>query len=230
MRQLMICSDCKDALRSDEVAEFVGDKQIVIVTDPPFNVGWGYRTYKDKLPDAQYWQMLKDTVGGVQKLVMIHYPERLHRLSVELGRCPSRVVSWTYNGHLPRQHRDIAYYGIKPDFSLVRQPYKNPNDKRIKAMIEAGSKGARLYDWWNIEQVKNVSKEKRNHPCQMPLAVMRNVIGIIPDKDKIVVIDPFMGTGTTGVACKEYDVDFIGIDIDEEYVKIRADRMKEDRT
>ena len=48
-----------------------------------------------------------------------------------------------------------------PDFKKVKQPYKNLHDKRIKKLIENGSEGARLYDWFDdIELVKNVSKEK----------------------------------------------------------------------
>lgn len=115
--------------------------------------------------------------------------------------------------------------------SQVRQPYKNPNDKRIRERIERGCEGAKLYDWWNINQVKNVSKEKTEHPCQMPLEVMKNIIGILP-KDAI-IIDPFMGSGTTGVAVKLMNAqqnanrDFIGIEIDEKYFNIAKQRIED---
>jgi DNA modification methylase len=46
-----------------------------------------------------------------------------------------------------------------------------------------------MYDWWNINQVKNISLDKTNHPCQMPIEVMENIIKLLP-KDKIIV-DPF---------------------------------------
>ena len=112
----------------------------------------------------------------------------------------------------------------------VRQPYKNPNDKRIKERIAKGCKGAKLYDWWNINQVKNVSKDKTQHPCQMPLEVMKRIIGILPDN--ALIIDPFMGSGTTGVAViemnKEQNVNrsFIGIEIDKEYFNIAKKRIE----
>lgn len=57
----------------------------------------------------------------------------------------------------------------------------------------------------------------------MPLEVMTNIIGILP-KD-IVVFDPFMGSGTTGIACKQLGVDFIGSEIDEEYYNIAEQRI-----
>lgn len=138
-----------------------------------------------------------------------------------MGEFPSRVVSWVYNSNTARQHRDIAFFGITPDFTKMKQPYKNPNDKRIKKLIAEG-KGARLYDWWNINQVKNVSKKKLGHPCVMPLEVMKRIIGILP---RVTIVDPFMGSGTTGVACKELGRDFVGIEKDDIYYKIAKERI-----
>ena len=83
--------------------------------------------------------------------------------------------------------------------------------------------GGRLYDWWEINQVKNVSKKNINHPCVMPLEVMKRIIGILP-KD-IIVYDPFCGTGTTGIACKELGIDFIGTEIDKNYYLIALERL-----
>ena len=123
-----------------------------------------------------------------------------------------------------KQHRDIAFYGVKPNFNQVRQPYKNPNDKRIQQRIAEGKTGCKLYDWWNINQVKNVSKDKTAHPCQMPLEVMKNIVGILP-KDSTIV-DPFMGSGTTGVACIEVGLNFIGIEMDSKYFEIAKNRLK----
>ena len=137
---------------------------------------------------------------------------------------PQRVVSWVYNSNTGKQHRDIGFFKIKPNFNQVKQPYKNPNDKRIKERIARGITGGRLYDWWEVNQVKNVSKKALNHPCVMPLEVMKRVIGVLP-KD-IVVYDPFCGVATTGLACKELGVDFIGTEIDKEYCEIGRERLK----
>ena len=187
-----------------------------IVTDPPFNIGYKYGTYKDKVKENEYYEMLKEIINN-KPCVIIHYPEQMHKLTLTLKRAPEKVISWVYNSNTAKQHRVIAFYGIKPDFKRVGQDYKNPTDKRIKERIKQG-KRARLYDWWNINQIKNVSKN-HSHPCQMPLKVMENIVGILPDKYKV-ICDPFMGTGTTGVACKRLNKDFIGIEIDEEYYKI----------
>lgn len=204
-------------------------KNIIIVSDPPFNINYKYNKYNDNMDTKSYFEMLKFFFKDFPSVV-IHYPEQLYNLSFEIKKCPTKVISWVYNSNTGRQHRDIAFFGIKPDMKKVRQPYKNLNDKRIRERIAKGCKGAKLYDWWNINQVKNVSKEKTKHPCQMPLEVMKNIIGILPDD--CLIIDPFMGSGTTGLAViemnKEQNVNrgFIGIELDEEYFKIAKERIE----
>lgn len=58
----------------------------------------------------------------------------------------------------------------------------------------------------------------------MPLEIMERIIGILPND--ITIIDPFMGSGTTGVACKELNRDFIGIELDKTYFDIAKDRIE----
>lgn len=194
-------------------------RKIIIVSDPPFNIGYHYRRYTDRLSKSEYNALLTDAFSTLPSVV-IHYPEMLYQIAFLIGKIPQKVVSWCYNSNTKKQHRDIAFFDIMPDFRKVRQPYKNPNDKRVKALIEKGSKGGMLYDWWNINQVKNVSREKVEHPCQMPLEVMKNIVGILPED--ALIIDPFMGSGTTGVACKLFNRDFIGFDIIKDYCDIVA--------
>lgn len=197
--------------------------KLIIVTDPPFNVGYHYNTYKDSMDDDDYYTMLGD-VFQFAPFVVIHYPEEIYKIAFQVGEFPDKVVSWVYNSNTAKQHRDIAFFGVKPDFTKYGQPYKNPTDKRIMQRIADG-KSARLYDWWEINQVKNVSKDKTAHPCQMPVEVMKRVIAILPDD--YTIVDPFMGSGTTGVACKMLGRDFIVIDMDSTYVAIAEQRISE---
>lgn len=216
---LVISSDNRHEL-------FKKQQKYIIVTDPPFNVGYKYNIYKDRMSEEDYREMLYEIFcWDSAPSVVVHYPEQLYQLAVDMGRPPARVVSWVYNTNNRRQHRDIAFFGIYPDFKRVLQPYKNPNDKRIKRLIANGSMGTPIYDWWNVNIVKNVSKEKTAHPCQMPLQVMKNIIGILPDD--YVIIDPFMGSGTTGVACCQLNRKFIGIELDKEYYEIAYKRISE---
>ena len=218
MSVLLYNDNCLDFLRKNNIPN-----NSIIVTDPPFNIGYHYNEYKDKMEVDSYYEMLSGLLD-IAPCVFIHYPEALYELSARSGVSPTRVVSWVYNSNTAKQHRDIAFYGVKPNFNQVRQPYKNPNDKRIQQRIAEGKTGCKLYDWWNINQVKNVSKDKTSHPCQMPLEVMKNIVGILP-KDSTIV-DPFMGSGTTGVACVEAGLNFIGIEMDSKYFEIAKNRLK----
>ena len=194
---------------------------MVIVTDPPFNVGYHYKTYKDNMDESSYYKML-ESIFKDAPFVVIHYAEEIYKIAAQIKATPEKVVSWVYNSNTPKQHRDIAFFGIKPDFTKYGQPYKNPTDKRIMKRIAEG-KTAKLYDWWEINQVKNVSKDKTAHPCQMPLEVMRRIVAILPSD--YTIVDPFMGSGTTAVACKELGRSFIGIEMDEEYIEIAKGRI-----
>lgn len=193
----------------------------IIVTDPPFNVGYHYNTYNDNMGTQEYYEMLAD-IFSFAPFVVIHYPEEIYKIAFQIGEFPEKVVSWVYNSNTAKQHRDIAFFNVKPNFKQYGQPYKNPNDKRIQERIAEG-KTARLYDWWEINQVKNVSKEKTAHPCQMPLEVMKRIIAILPDD--YTIIDPFMGSGTTALACKELGRNFVGIEMDLEYFNIAKQRL-----
>jgi DNA modification methylase len=192
-----------------------------IVTDPPYNVGYHYNEYDDDMNEDEYYEMLGFLVQDYS-FVMIHYPENLYKLFYHIGKFPEKVVSWVYNSNTRRQHRDIAFCGFKPNFSMVKQPYKNLNDKRIIERIKNGKDGANLYDWWEIQQIKNVSEEKTEHPCQIPYKVMDNIIKLIPDD--YVIIDPFVGSGTTIEACIRNGRKYIGFEIDKKYCDIAVDR------
>jgi len=197
------------------------NEKIVVVTDPPFNVGYHYDECKDNMEENEYVCKLCDIFSRYPSVV-IHYPEDLYKFAIHMGKVPERVVTWLYNSNTAKQHRDIAYFGIKPDFSGIGE-YKNPNDKRVRKLMSEGKK-PRGYDWIYSDQVKNVSKEKTEHPCQMPLDVMTYVMKTLP-KD-VTVLDPFCGSGTTLLAARNAGLKSIGIEMSEKYCTIIASRME----
>ena len=112
------------------------------------------------------------------------------------------------------------------DFNKVKQPYKNPNDKRVKKLIDAGSKGTRSYDWFNdIQLVKNVSKEKNIHPCPVPIKLMERII-LLTTNENDLVVDPFMGCGTTAMAAINTNRRYIGFEIDKTYFDYSLERIE----
>jgi site-specific DNA-methyltransferase (adenine-specific) len=68
--------------------------------------------------------------------------------------------------------------------------------------------------------------ELKQHPTQKPLDVIRKLI-IHHSKEHDLICDPFMGSGTTAVACKQLNRNFIGFEISQEYVNIANERLKQ---
>ena len=198
-------------------------KSAFIISDPPYNQNYHYSNYEDRLPLDDYAQLLVDAFGD-SKAVIIHYPEEtINLLGKLLGEC-KQVVSWVYPSNTPKQHRLISWWNCKPDFTREGQPYKNPSDKRIAARISQG-KSARLYDWWEINQVKNVSKGDNPHPCPIPHELAKRIINITTEIGDL-VIDPFAGSGTIIKAAFELNRRAIGYEIDPVYANYASKTME----
>lgn len=76
----------------------------------------------------------------------------------------------------------------------------------------------------NILKIPNIMKN-RQHPTEKPVSLMEILIEN-STKENDLVLDPFMGAGATGIACKNLKRDFIGIEIDEKYFRIAEERIK----
>ena len=196
----------------------------VVVSDPPYNIGYHYDSYADRMTEDKYFSAMATMLAGPS--VVIHYPESIIKLAMKMGVAPERIAAWVYPSNTARQHRSVAWFGCKPDFRKDGQNYRNPNDKRIAERIAKG-KRARLYDWWEINQVKNVSSEKTGHPCQIPETLMRRIMRITPTD---YITDPFAGSGTTLLAAKLEGIHSIGIEMSERYCEIIAKRIQNSST
>ena len=92
-------------------------------------------------------------------------------------------------------------------------------------------KGVEIYGNYNtlktyyVTQINMEDKKKFNHPTIKPLNIIENLI-INSSKENDVVLDCFMGSGTTGVACKKLNRDFIGIEINKDYFNIAKKRIE----
>tara|TARA_R110000772_G_scaffold216297_1_gene326815 strand:- start:21 stop:626 length:606 start_codon:yes stop_codon:yes gene_type:complete len=83
--------------------------------------------------------------------------------------------------------------------------------------------------WTNTgKQVRHISHhwsgEEKQHPTMKPLIIMEWSLDFLPDCETI--LDPFMGSGTTGVACAKLGRKFIGIELDEDYFNIACERIR----
>ena len=192
------------------------------ITDPPYNQGYAYNEYKDRMSEDDYIDLLSKIPIPC---VIIHYPEEtINLLPRALKAKCEQVVCLVYNSNTGKQSRLISWWGCKPDFRKVRQEYKNLKDKRIIARIAEGKIGAKLYDWWEVNQVKNVSKEKTEHPCQIPEEIIKRII-LTTAKENDLIIDVFGGSGTTSKVANDLGYSTITYEIDKKYINIINNRI-----
>ena len=95
--------------------------------------------------------------------------------------------------------------------------------KRVKALYRRTG-GAAPYDRSEADRVKDASRGKTDRPCRMPVRAMDGIVGVLPGG--VQAIDPFRGSGTTGVACAGRGMEFVGIDMDERYAEIARERIE----
>lgn len=208
---------------NDDCRKLKRPKNSIILSDPPYNMNYHYNLYKDNLNIKEYFDLLISQFKD--KCIIIHYPEQIFELSILKNEAPTKFISWVYNSNTPKQHRGIAFFNIKPNLSKVKQPCKNLNDKRILAKDEPI---CNIYDWWFLNQVKNVSKEKTDfHPCQIPIKIMINILLVGTNEDDI-IFDPFAGSFTTAIACIRTKRRFIGCEIDSFYFNKACERIDEE--
>jgi site-specific DNA-methyltransferase (adenine-specific)/modification methylase len=85
--------------------------------------------------------------------------------------------------------------------------------------------------WTNLDRPSkrwdgNVGRVEFGHPTQKPLALMHWTLGFVPEAQTI--LDPFMGSGTTGVACVQLGRKFIGIELEPRYFEIAVKRISDE--
>ena len=87
------------------------------------------------------------------------------------------------------------------------------------------TKGIQMRSLWSIPTPKKEEKIYGKHPTQKSLDLLKRII-ISSTNENDLILDPFSGSCTTGVACKIYNRKFIGIDNNENYLKIGKERIK----
>jgi DNA modification methylase len=215
------------------------DAQTIIV-DPPYNINHNYKSkYKDKLSWIDYenliYNLLEDCYNhstNEASLFFINYPEIIFDFYSAFANSSWNVhqlIQWVYPSNIghskskfTRASRTIVWLvkdNPKIYIDRVTQPYKNPNDKRVKKLIESGRSGTHLYDWWEINLVKNVSKDKKNYTNQIPKELLRRCILVTSDYGDL-VYDPMCGTGSTLEVAQDLFRFGFGSDINENLVPI----------
>lgn len=234
----IICGDCLEVMK-----EIPDESVDLVVTSPPYNLGikktfgtqttskwkgkWnnskiqatGYDAHDDYMPEDQYiaWQksVLAECFRVIKDTGVIFYN---HKWRVQKGILQQRteiidglplrqIIIWKKAGginfnegyFLPTY--EVIYMITKPEFKLA-------------------PKANRHGDVWEIMQQKNSW-----HPAPFPVELASRCIQATTGK---LILDPFIGSGTTAIAAKQLGKKYIGIDISEEYCKKAEERIQTD--
>jgi len=217
----------------------------MVYGDPDYNVGINYsgKSYTTNWNKYIDWyiELTKECMRVLKKtgnLFMINYPKQNSYLRVKFLDDNAYDVQdyvWIYNtniGHSQKRfttaHRSILH-AIKTNNNnfykdQVAEPYKNPTDKRIKKNIANGSKGRMPYSWMFYNLVKNVSKDKTFHSCQIPLNLVEKLIkASTKENDDVFIL--FGGSGSEIVLTKLLNRNYISCEIIQEYYQMIIDRL-----
>lgn len=230
-----------------ELLKDLPDKSVdMIYGDPDYNVGvkYGDKSYTKAFDKYIEWyiDLAKESLRVLKdrgNMFLINYPKQNAHLRAKfLDSACYEVLDyvWVYNtnvGHSPFRfttaHRSILHCRKtrKSKFykNNVAVPYKNPTDKRILRNIANGSKGRMPYDWLYFDLVKNVSREKTFHACQIPQRLSELLIKSCTVPNDIVLI-LFGGSGSEIEVCKQLNRRYISAEIDKKYYNVIIDRLK----
>lgn len=151
----------------------------------------------------------------------------------------NRII-WTF-GHglnstrrFSGRHETILWFTKGNDFTFdldsVRVPQKYPGKRSYKGPhkgeLSGNPLGKNPSDVWDIPNVKAKHIEKTEHPCQFPVAIPQRLIKALAPADGL-ILDPFMGSGTTGVAAVIEGKRFVGAEIHKGYFAISVQRLSE---
>ena len=230
----------------DLLAELPDESVDMVFGDPDYNVGIKYNnnSYTTNFENyiAWYIALAQESMRILKKdgnFFMMNYPKQNAHLRVHYLDKKFPLVSeyaWVYNtnvGHTPQRfttaHRSILHVRKQEKNKFFKDqvalPYKNPNDRRIKENLKNGSAGRMPYSWFEFNLVKNVSKEKTDHACQIPQKLTEMLIrATTRERDKVLVL--FGGSGAELEICKNLRRDFLSAEIDPKYHAMIEDRLQ----
>ena len=164
--------------------------------------------------------------GGKIKKVKVPYLEKnkydLKKIVGDVKRIASALNNpgelSMIGKYLETGEQDYAFDGVNGVTFSGKTKTNNKGVDAVKGLVE----GRMEQDI--IEQIAIHRRKKQFHPTQKPTPLMERLINLVSDEGNI-ILDPFMGSGSTGVAAANLGRSFIGYEIDDEYFKIAKQRI-----
>jgi len=235
----LINGDCLEAM-DNLIAD--GVKVDAILTDPPY--GTTACKWDSVIPFDEMWTRLKELRKEWTPVVL--FGSEPFSSALRMSNIKEFKYDWIWEKNqatggmnankMPLFNYEVisVFYKKLPFYNpqfMDGKPYKIKRNKPsinsvygktgVKNGFTAENKGIRY-----PKRIIEFSVERGEHPTQKPVALLEYLIKTYT-KEGDIVLDFTMGSGTTGVACKNLDRDFIGIELDDDYFNIAKKRIKE---
>ena len=196
----LIHGDCLEKMKD------IPDKSIdLILTDPPYGIGVQRVNCASYRKDSRSRKKIDWDNSFVLDLFL-----------PELLRIGKNLIIWGANYHNVFLDKGGCIVWDK------LQPLPDSSQCEIASVTHYKKVFKYTQRWTNF-----VNTKETEHPTEKPVSLMEYCIDIFKAKS---VLDPFMGSGTTGVACKNKNINFIGIEKDDKYFEIAKKRIEEHLT
>jgi len=238
----ILLGDCLDQLKQ------IDDNSVdMCFADPPFNLDKKYTSYHDQQPldDYMAWceQWLLELVRVTKPTgsILVHnIPRWLTYYAAILNKHAHfrHWIAWDAMSTPLGKTLLPAHYGILfytkqakgSKFYELRAPHKTCRECGAYLKDYGGKKdqmhpfGFLVSDvWTDIHRIRHAS-QRDPHPCQLPIPLLERLILMTTDVDDL-VLDPFLGTGTTAIAAKRLQRRYVGIELDPAYAAIASDKL-----
>jgi site-specific DNA-methyltransferase (adenine-specific) len=225
----------------------IGDSSIdLIVTSPPYNVDIRYNSYNDKISYEVY---LEFTQKWLERAFKLSKDDGRFCLNIPLDKnkggqqsvyadimAIAKKIGWQYHSTIIWNEQNIsrrtawgswlsasAPYVIAP-VEMIAVLYKK-RWKKLSGTRNSDINKKEFVDWTNgVWTFMGESKIRTGHPAPFPVELPRRCIKLFTFVNDT-VLDPFLGSGSTLIACVQTDRKGIGIDIDRHYCQIAKQRV-----
>lgn len=241
----IIHGDCIEVMQ-----QIPSDSIDVTFADPPFNLKKNYSSYKDEKDTDEYLSWCKQWILEMVRItkpsgsIFLHnipkwltfYAEFLNEVADFRHWIAWDAPTAPMGKTLQPSHYGILFYAKNQrenKFYEIRYPHKRCRKCGYLLKDYGGKKkilhpfGPLVSDIWSdIHRIRH-NKHRDPHPCQLPVHLLERILLMSTDEGDV-VLDPFMGTGTTAVAAARLGRNIIGIDIDSEYVEITRNKLAQE--
>ena len=238
----IVQGDCLEIMR--DIPDNIID---VTFADPPFNLKKKYNSYYDKHEVQAYLSWCKEWLSEMVRItkptgsIFVHnIPKWLIYFGYYLNELAifRHWIAWDAMGSplgktLLPNHYGILYYVKSEGFKFYDVRMLHKRCRHCDYILQDyGGKKAQMHKfgplvsdvWTGIHRIRHKIR-RDEHPCQLPIHLLERLLLMSTDEGDV-VLDPFVGTGTTAIAAKSLGRNFIGIDIDPKYVEIAREKLE----